>query len=451
MNAALSLSAFRNMAGKRGVDDPSWEIGFGVAACAIFVFGLLGWAMFARLDAAAFAYGAIEVSGERQAVQTLGGGIVSGLHVTEGAKVRKGQVLVEFASTEVSTQERSIGARVIGLEAEIARLQAERLGSATIAPPASFAALAPADRAEADRALAMEQSELDARRATRQARYAVLQQRVAQVNHQLSGYRMRQASNRQQKALTAEELADVRSRAAKGFATKTRVLALERAAAGLDGDAGAQTAEMARLGTLAGETRLQMVQDDSERAQANAQRLREAQTELQTLLPQWDNAREQLARTQLRAPVAGSVVGLSIHTIGGVAAPGQRLMEIVPADRSLVVEAQVAVTDANDLHVGQHSKVRITGLHGPSIPVLNGRLSRISADSFTDERSGRPYYTASVVISAAELARLRAAGVSEPLKPGTPVEVVVPLRARTALEYWLEPLVQSIGRSLHER
>jgi HlyD family secretion protein len=104
MNAALSLSAFRNLAGKRGVDDPSWEIGFGVAACAIFVFGLLGWAMFARLDAAAFAYGAIEVSGERQAVQTLGGGIVSGLHVTEGAKVRKGQVLVEFASTEVSTQ-----------------------------------------------------------------------------------------------------------------------------------------------------------------------------------------------------------------------------------------------------------------------------------------------------------------------------------------------------------
>lgn len=185
--------------------------------------------------------------------------------------------------------------------------------------------------------------------------------------------------------------------------------------------------------------------------QATTTRLREAFTELQTLLPQWAGARAQVARTQVRAPVSGTVVGLQVHSTGVVTAPGMTLMDIVPDDRSLTIEARVPVTEVNQLHAGQAARLRMVALHGRDVPVLDGVVSRVSADSFVDERTGQSFYTMNVGVTAAELARLRRSkGQVGVLRPGNPVQVMVTLRPRSALSYWYEPLTQTLLSSAQQ-
>lgn len=434
------------------IDDPRREIRIGGAIAALFLVGGIGWSAIAPLDAAAVAPGIVKVSGERQVVQSLSGGIVTGLFVKEGDTVRAGQLLVAFATTELMAQERSLATRVIGLQAEIARLKAERAGASVIAPPREFAGLTGVDAEDARRALGMESAELRARRASEQAANEVLRQRIVQVGDQVSGFQKRQSSNERQRLINDDELGSLETLYRKGYTTKTRVLALRRQAASLDGDQGAQAAEIARLRSAAGETRMQILSDRTLRAQQVAERQRTAEGELQAVLPQWEAALSQLKRAQVRAPVAGTIYGLQVHTLGGVLAPGARIMEVVPKNRGLVIESQLATSDIGDVRVGQVAKVHLLGLRTANSPNVTGTLVRLSPDSFVDEHSGRAYYSADVRIPAAELARLRRdAGVTEALKPGAPVQVSVVVRARTALQYWLEPMTGWFGGAMHER
>lgn len=433
-------------------DDPRGEIRLGLIIGGAFFVGLLGWAAFAPLDAAAYATGTVKVSGDVRPVQSLEGGVVSAVRVREGQPVRAGDVLIDFATTQAVSQERSLAARVIGLEADAARLSAEQAGAFAMTAPGDFATLAAKDKPEADRAMAIARSEFGAWRHNSASEQKLLGERVAQVGNQLEGFDARQSSNDEQLRLNKQELTVLQGLLARGFATQDRVLALQRSAADLQGQHGAQTAEMARLRNESEESRMQLLQTRAQQGELIAQQLRQAQTDLQSLLPQWRAAQELLARTQLRAPVAGAVMGLVFKGPGGVATPGQKLAEVVPLDRSLTVEAQIAPVDVNDLKVGQKARVRVTGLHGRNIPLLDGRISRISADSFTEERTGRPYYTATVLVAGKELARAADfAGIPGPIRPGTPVQVEVKLRARTALQYLVDPLAQSITGSLHER
>jgi HlyD family secretion protein len=201
---------------------------------------------------------------------------------------------------------------------------------------------------------------------------------------------------------------------------------------------------------VAGEGHLELMQAENERIAQIDDEIRHAQADLQQAAPQLSAARDHLARTEVKAPVSGAVVSLTANTVNGVVAPGQKLMEIVPDKLPLVVEVQVSPRDANELKVGQATQVRFTSLHSRQTPILRGALTRISADSVVEERTGRAYYTADVTVSRAELAKLSAAGQDSTLRPGMPVDVIVPLRKRTALQYWLEPLSQSLWRSFHE-
>ncbi len=222
-------------------------------------------------------------------------------------------------------------------------------------------------------------------------------------------------------------------------------------AAGLEGDRGAQTAEMAKLAAVIGETRMQIATEDSARVQQAADELRKAQSDLQGLLPQWRAARDQVARADIKAPADGAIVGLSVNTVGAVISTGARLMEIVPEHAGLVIEAEVTPKDAASLKVGQKSQVRFTAAANRSLPVVTGVVKRISADILVDERSGRSFYTVEVGIAAADAARLaRAPGGDGVFKPGEPVQVLVPSRSRSALQYWLEPLSQAFWGSFHQ-
>ena len=444
--------AARPPLGARAIHDPAFEIRAGGVLVGVFLLGFVGWAAVARLDAAVHMPGVVRVAGDRQAVQSLAGGIVTELDVREGDHVREGQPLVGFATTETLAQERSLASRVIGLQAEIARIHADQAGGSTVSAPPEWLELQGAEREAAARALASEQANLVAQRGLLDAERAVLRQRLAEVGHQIGGYDERQFSNHQQSVLNEDELDGVQQLYKKGYATRTRVLALQRSAASIEGDIGATDAEIARLRSSEGETRLQIMQLVDQREHDNTDRLRAAQTELESLLPQWKAAREQLARTTARAPVSGTVFDLRTNTVGGVAAAGQKLMEIVPDARALEIAAQVSIVDAADLHVGQQTDVRFAGLRGQRLAPLHGTISRVSADSLTDEHSGRSFFAVTVSVPRSELDRLsHEAGIDGSARPGTPMEMAAPLKPRTALEYWLGPLLSRMRPAMSER
>jgi HlyD family secretion protein len=176
-----------------------------------------------------------------------------------------------------------------------------------------------------------------------------------------------------------------------------------------------------------------------------ADQLRQIDVQLNELRPRMVELRAQIARNEVRAPVSGEVVGLTIFTQGGVIQPGQTLMEIVPRDASQVIIAQIAPNDVDNLRIGQSTEVRFPGLRERNPPIIHGRVTRISADSFTVEETGASYFRAEIVVPASELAKMGRG--AETLRPGAPVEVVVLLRKRTALGYLLEPLTNQLWRS----
>lgn len=434
-----------------GPADPQPEIRAGLIIGFLFFIVFLGWAACAPLDAGAYASGDVVVSGSRQAVQHREGGVVSALRVREGDIVQQGQILVEISADEVRATERALTSEVIALQAQRARLIAERDGAPDLVVPASFAALPPEDRALADAAVNLQRTQLRARRSALASRRSVLNQQESQLNEQISGLGRQLDANTEQQALIADELKGVKDLAGRGYAPQTRVRALERAAADLRGTSGAFRAQAAQAREAIGQTRMEAITLERGMTEDVIEQLRQTEMQLGDLTPKMMAAKQQVARALVRAPVTGQVVGLSVFTVGGVVQPGQTLAEVVPKNAELVIRARVSPQDADDLMVGQRTEIRIPAFHQRNLPMLQGEITEVSADSFVDEKTGERFFTADVKVPAAETAKITAVrGVDQGLRPGLPVEVVVPLRKRTALQYFFEPLQQSIWRSFRE-
>ena len=427
------------------LDNPRRELMIGGTIIVLFFVIFLGWAALAPLDAGAYAQGQVAISGNRQAVQHREGGVVSALLVAEGDTVRAGQVLLQLSSGELKATERGVASQVYALIAQRARLVAERDRLRSIPAPAEFANLPAEDLVLARESLRIQQLQFGARRTGRSTETGVLGQRVAQLNEQIAGYEGQIVANVEQQRLIQDELTGMRGLAEKGYAPLTRVRALERTAAQLDGELGSLRAQIAQSRAAVGETRLQMSSVSTKMNEDVADQLRQIDVQLNELRPRMVELRAQIARNEVRAPASGEVVGLTIFTQGGVIQPGQTLMEIVPRDASQVIIAQIAPNDVDNLRVGQNTEVKFPGLRERNPPIIYGRVTRISADSFTVQETGARYFRAEIVVPASELAKLGRG--AETLRPGAPVEVVVLLRKRTALGYLLEPLTNNLWRS----
>ncbi|MEO6072257.1 MAG: HlyD family type I secretion periplasmic adaptor subunit [Burkholderiales bacterium] len=432
-------------------DDPRRDIRLGATIGIGFFVVLLGWAALAPLDAGVYAPGTIAVSGNRQAVQSRESGIVGIIHIREGQKVKAGQLLIEMAAPDLVATERALTNEYFSLLAQRARLLAERNGQRAFAPPAEFSMLSDEDRPIAQQALQLQRSQLQARSGSLSAQSSVLGQRSKQLAEQQGGYAQQRISVRAQQRITQDELVGLRDLEKQGFASINRVRALERSLEELRGREAALTAEMAGAGEGMGESSMQSLSLRRESAEQAATELRDTQTRLSDILPKLIGARQQLQNSKLRAPVSGQIVGLNVFTVGGVVAPGQTLMDIVPDTRKLVIQAQVNPTDADDVYQGQKAQVRFLSVHDRTLPMLEGTLKTISADRLKDEKSGQSYYMAEIEVAPAELDKVRAVLGQGQLRPGLPVEAVLTARKRTALQYIFEPLTANFWRSLREQ
>jgi len=295
-------------------------------------------------------------------------------------------------------------------------------------------------------------SEFRAGRAALAAQLSGLRQQERRAYESATGYDRQIVSSNEQARLVDEELKALAPVAEQGFVSRSRLRALERAKAELIGQGGQYRANSAQANTSASESRIRRVEATQSRRQQLAETLRETELALTDLLPRYRNAREQRDRLVVRAPQDGTIVGLSVFNPGAVVSPGQRLMDIVPQQALLEVQAQVPLEDGDDLRAGQMVEVKFIGLHDRGLPVLEGKLLHFSADALLDERSNQSFYQATIQLGADQLALIsKVRGQNFRLRPGAPVTVLLPTRSRTALQYIFEPLTDSIWRSFRQQ
>ena len=446
-----SLVRFKSAGEPALNDDPDPELKLGWVVVLLF-FGLfLGWAMLAHLDAAAYGQGAITVEAHRQTIQHRDGGIIKTIHVKEGQHVKAGDILIELKPTEVHANEQSTQSQVISLLAQKARLEAEQAGRTTITAPAEFANLPDEAKAEAQQALQLQAHELSTRMEAVSSEKAVLRQKQAELQQQIIGYHKQVGATDEQSKSIGAELGGTQALAARGFASINRVRALERSSEELTSQRADLEANIAKSQQSIGEAKMEMLSVDDKHAEEVAKDLRDVDSQLNDTSPKLEALKTQVEGTVIRAPVSGTIVGLSVFTNGGVISPGQKLMDIVPDNSGLVVQAQFKPEDAADLNIGQQVEVKFAAIHDRTLPIVKATLTKVSADALSDEKNNRSFYTAEVTVPASELAMIRKDEGKTSLRPGLPVQVLVPLRKRTAFQYLVEPLNQALWRSFRER
>ena len=432
-------------------DDPRNEIRTGLIVIAVFVVLFWAWAASAPLDAAATGVGQISVSGHNQIVQHLEGGVVSTVDVTEGQHVSAGQTLVELVPADVGADVSAARSQLISLEAQRARLTAELENHPTIDWPPDFETLTGSDVATARDAMASQQAQFDAGLGALHAQQAMSARRADGFRQQAAGSQAQLEANARQRELLDQQLAGARTLEAKGFASQNSIRALERSQADLTG---AQHQYMANIGDFRqqmAESQLQAGSIALQRSVQAASALRDVDDQLNTLTPKLEAARAQLARGRLHAQTDGVVTGLSVFTPGEVVAPAQRLMEIVPSHPILIVEARLSPSDIQGVHVGQKAEVRFSSLTGHGIPILTGTLTNVSADSFSDEHTGQRYYTAEVTVPRSQLDLVRQVpGADSAIRPGVPVQIMIPLAKRSAFDYLFGPLSQVLWKAFRQ-
>jgi epimerase transport system membrane fusion protein len=426
-------------------DSPHGAVRAGWLVLLVFFGGFGTWMAMAPLNAAVVGEAVIKVEGNRKSVQHLEGGIVREIRVKEGQKVNIGDVLIVLDDGANAAEHQILKQQHASLLAMRARLEAEIANAPAITFPPELM-LNTADPS-VNEALASQQAEFASRNTALAGETAIIERRVAQLEEQVKGSRVQAASfTRQLESIRAEE-ASLAPLLQKGYITQVRVLQLQRTAEGLRGQIeAADTVSAQALEEIAQHrTRIEQLQKDRI---AEAVRLKgETEWKLADISPRLENAKARLGRTMVRSPYAGSIVAMNVFSTGGVIAPGERILDVVPGENELVVEARINVQDISDIRPGMKAEVHFTSYKQRTIPLIHGTVSDVSADRLTDERTQTPYYVAAVAVDEDELAK----SPQIQLYPGMPVTVMITTQERTALDYLLGPLLQSFDKSFRQR
>ena len=408
---------------------------------ALFGFGGI-WASTAPIDGAALAPGRVTVRSYSKIVQHLEGGIIDQIFVENGAHVREGDPILNLDSTQSLAQLEIANNEYISLRALEVRLMAERDGLATLGYSQEFLELG--QRAEEETSGQIEI--FNARRSTLENSTQVLEQRIQQLRSQITGLIALKESKDTLAKSFEEESEDIRALLGQGFSDKTRLRDLERNVATFLGEAAELHASISATEIQIGETQLQIIQQEREFRNQVVTELGEVQTNVNGVIERITALQDVVSRTEVRAPESGIVNGLQVHTIGGVIGPGMRIVDIVPQEEDLIIEAEVAPVDIDRVEVGQRATIRFSTFGMGSVPTIFGEVINISAESMVNETTNIPYYLARVEVSPDSLDDLG----DLVLIPGMPAEVFIATGERTFLEYIFKPFSNAIARGFRE-
>ena len=403
--------------------------------------GLGGWAAFAPMRSAALASGVVKVASERKTVQHLEGGIVKELLVREDQEVAAGQVLMRLDKSIAQAQFELLRAEHDSLSARLARLEAERDDRSRIAFPASL--LARRNDPQVGQLLNGEERIFSSQRLAFLGPISVFRQRQQQYEERIAGLMAQIEATQVKRNYINEEIKGAEALMEVGMYTKPKYFALKRAEAELEGDDGRLRAEIAQTRELIGETDLRILDMKQQFQKEANEKLQEVRAQLDTVMERLGAAEAVLTRTDIIAPQAGRVIGLQAHTLGGVIRPGAAILDIVPNSDKLIIEARVRPDDIDVVHTDLRAEVRFSAFNSSLTPTLFGRVTRVSADRFTDPANGMAFYLAQVEIEPGSVSSLN-------LHPGMPAEVFIVTGERTPLDYLLRPIWDQVRRGMLE-
>ncbi len=411
----------------------------------LFLIAVGGWAATTEFSGAVVASGSLVVESEVKKVQHLTGGVVRELLVSNGDRVSAGDVVIRLDETVTQASLAIVQKALNEAMARQARLRAEQEDASEILFPDELLSLAttPEVKALMDGELKL----LGMRKASRSGMKSQYAERIGQLRDQIQSYSEQIAAKDREIGFIQQELEGVRDLLAKKLVSVGRANALEREGARLSGERGSLASAVAQTKGKITETELQILQIDQDFRTEVGKELAELRGKISELVERKIAAEDQLKRIDIRAPRDGTVHQLAIHTVGGVVAPGETLMLIVPTSERLAVEAKVAPQEIEQIHQGQRAMLRFSALNHSTTPEVGGVVSLVSADLTVDQRSGQSFYTVRIAVADDELARLHGAK----LTPGMPVEAFLQTQQRTVLTYFTKPLADQVARAFRER
>lgn len=417
----------------------------GFVVVALLVGGIGGWAALANIASAVVASGVVVVESNSKRVQHREGGIVGQIHVKSGDRVRAGQLLIRLDETLVRANLEIVTAQLSELEARLARLEAERDGLDHVKFPRHLTD----DVTDPDvvKSVAGERVLFEARRTSMAGEIDQLRERAKQHREQIDGLKAQRASKEGEIRLIKQELEGLLILQKKGLVSNTRITALNRDVARLQGEEGALVSQIAVTRGQISEIELKIIQVERDFREEMLKELQQVQAKIAELRERRIAATDQLNRVDIRAPIDGFVHELTVHTVGGVIQGGEVIMSIVPEGDALVVEARVSPTDIDQLRVGQPADITFSAFNQRTTPQLHGAVHRISPDLSTDEKTGTFYFTIRLRLNKGERNRL---GALE-LLPGMPAEVFITTGDRTVISYLVKPLTDQLRRTFREQ
>lgn len=409
-----------------------------------FVMVMIGWGALAPLSGAVVANGVLQAEGGRKAVQHPYGGVVTELLVEEGDSVRVGEVVMRLSDAEPRAQFDVLAAERDTLLAAKGRLQAELAGAGE--PTFADDLLSRTDEPDVQQAMNNEIALMGARAEQFENRENVLLQQRAQLEERVTSAEAQITGLNQRRSSISGELEDARALLAQQLVARSRVLELERSLNEIDAQLSVSSADIAGANKAMAEVDFEIAGLGRERQSAASEDLRANQAALATLAPQLAAAQDALMRTEIVATASGRVVGLSVITVGGVVSPGQELLSIIPSDGPMIVEAQMRLADVTDVAAGEVADIRLLAVPASVRPSLSGTIETVSADRVVDDRSGQSYYALRVTLDAQQVAD---AGMD--MTAGMPVQVVIPTKGRTLIDYLASPLLDELSGAFRER
>ena len=436
--------------------------------------GLLGWGAFATLSGAVIAAGQVEVETRDQVVEHIDGGTVGEILVRDGDRVAAGDVLIRLDDTLLRSEEAMLQVGYAELVARRNRLEAEFRDAEAITWSSELGARDATVRAILDG----QQRLFAARHDSRAGQAAQLRERIGQMGKQIAGLEAQQEAVKRQSGFIARELEAQRSLSERGLTDLPQLLRLERAAAGLDGQAGDIEARIAEARGRIAEIEIQILQIGTQRIEESEGEAREVQAEENQVRERLVGVRERLGRLEVRAPMSGEVVGTQVFALREVVRPGEPILRIVPEDAGLVVRARLRPIYVDQVYAGQSAVLRFSAFPSRTTPRFEGHVLRVAADATHDERTGMSWYEVEVAMGDAletgtnatawletaadwlrglfprlpELSAAPGGGHARDLAltPGMPAEVHIRTGERSPLSYLAKPLTDYFSRSLRE-
>lgn len=418
----------------------------GGAVIGAFVIGLGLWAAVTPIDSGVTAPGELRVEQNRKTIRHLGGGVVKAILVKEGDRVRPGQALLLFDDVQPRAQVDVLQNQADSFQSQAVRMMAEATGRKSVEFPPELLSRMSDPRVAA---MIRDQQFLFASRLQfYEGQLAVLNQRMEQALTHISGLQAQVDSIDEQVRLTQEELNGYQTLYEKGFAPKTLILRYQRGLADLAGRKGALIADISKTREQIGETRLQIVTLRDQRESQAADTARDMQSRLADTLPRLTAAQQQLNGATVRSPADGFVLNLSQFTVGGVAAPGEVLMDVVPANAPLMVTALIKPQDIDEVRPGMEAHVRLDAFNSRFVSPLPATVVTVSADRLTDQKTGQGYFKADLRIDPKELVKL---GKGVRLTPGMPASTMIVTGKRTIMAFLVSPITDTLQDAFREQ